>query len=98
MKIIIDNNTSDSRQFAIVEIDTKHCNYPYAIREALELALKLDRYSQETISAVFNKEFEDDKKMAEPDPNINEKSFFQSTGTSNLIDRTITATNGGNNE
>lgn len=98
MKIIIDNNTSDSRQSAIVEIDTKHCNYPYAIQEALELALKLDRYSQETINAVFNKEFEDGKKMAEPDPNINEKSFFQSTGTSNLIDLTISATNGGNNE
>lgn len=98
MKIIIDNNTSDSRQSAIVEIDTKHCQYPYAIREALELALKLDGYSQETISAVFNSEFEDAKKIAEIDAYLNEKSLFQSSGTSNQIDHTITATNGGSNE
>ena len=30
--------------------------------------------------------------------NINEKSLFQSSGTSNQIDRTFTATNGGSNE
>jgi hypothetical protein len=55
MKIIIDNNTSDSRQSAIVTIDTKHCNYPYAIREAFELALKLDGHAESVINEVFNR-------------------------------------------
>jgi hypothetical protein len=55
MKIIINNNNADSRQSAIVEIDTKHCNYPYAIREAFELALKLDGYTENTIDDVFNR-------------------------------------------
>ena len=54
MKIIIDNNTADSRQSAIVTIDTKHCNYRYAIREAFELALKLDGYAESVINDVFN--------------------------------------------
>jgi hypothetical protein len=55
MKIIINNNNADSRQSAIVEIDTKHCNYPYAIREAFKLALKLDGYTENTIDDVFNR-------------------------------------------
>ena len=64
MKITINNNNnSDSRESAIVEINTKHCHYPYSIRESLELALKLDGYSQETISKVFNQENEDAKKI-----------------------------------
>ena len=54
MKIIVDRNTPDSRQSAVVEIDTKYCNYPYAIREAIQLALELDGYSTETINEVFN--------------------------------------------
>jgi len=53
MKIIIDRNTPDSRQSAVVEIDMKHCYYPYAIRESIELALKLDGYSEDTIDEVF---------------------------------------------
>ena len=53
MKIIIDRNTPDSRQSAVVEIDMKYCHYPYAIRESIELALKLDGYSEETIDEVF---------------------------------------------
>ena len=55
MKIIINNNNADSRQSAIVEIDTKHCNYPYAIREAFELALKLDGHAESVIDDVFNR-------------------------------------------
>ena len=55
MKIIINNNNADSRQSAIVEIDTKHCTYPYAIRKAFELALKLDGYTENTIDDVFNR-------------------------------------------
>ena len=55
MKIIIDRNTTDSRQSAVVEIDTKHCHYPYAIRESIELALELDGYSKETINEVFGR-------------------------------------------
>jgi hypothetical protein len=53
--IITINRTNEERQTAIVTIDTKSCNYPYAIREALELALKLDGYSNYTIGEVFEK-------------------------------------------
>ena len=53
MKILIDRNTADSRQSAVVEIDLKHCYYPYAIREAIELALKLDGHDERTIDDVF---------------------------------------------
>jgi hypothetical protein len=53
MKIIIER-TNDERQSAIVTIDTKDCTYPYAIRETLELALKLDGHTQSVIDAVFN--------------------------------------------
>jgi hypothetical protein len=56
MKIIINRNTPDSRQSAVVEIDTKYCHYPYAIREAIELALKLDGYDERTIDDVFYKQ------------------------------------------
>ena len=55
MKIIIDRNSTESRQFAIVEIDTKECYYPYAIRDAFTLALDLDGFSKETIDEVFNR-------------------------------------------
>lgn len=65
MKIIIDRNTPDSRQSSIVTIDTKHCHYPYAIKEAIELALKLDGYSKETISEVFNNYNDECKKSNE---------------------------------
>jgi len=56
MKIIIDRNTLDSRQSAVVEIDTKYCHYPYAIREAIELALKLDGHDERTIDDIFCRE------------------------------------------
>jgi hypothetical protein len=53
MKITINRNSSDNRQSPIVTIDTTPCTYPYAIREAIELALSLDGYTQETINEVF---------------------------------------------
>ena len=52
MKIIIERNQSES-QTPIVTIDTKTCHYPYAIRNAIELALEIDGYSKETIREVF---------------------------------------------
>jgi hypothetical protein len=52
MKIIIDR-TNEERQSAIVTIDTKHCTYRYAIKDALELALKLDGHTQSVIDDVF---------------------------------------------
>ena len=54
MKIIINRKDSE-RQSPIVTIDTKSCHYPYAIREAIQLALELDGYTKETIDEVFNK-------------------------------------------
>ena len=92
MKIIINNNNnSDSRESAIVEINTKHCHYPYSIRESLELALKLDGYSQETISKVFNQENEDAKKIVSEEFQAKLDHYFPELATS----RTITTTNGG---
>lgn len=52
MKIIIEKNQNES-QTPIVTIDTKTCFYPYAIRNAIELALELDGYDKETIREVF---------------------------------------------
>jgi hypothetical protein len=52
MKIIVERNNNE-RQSPIVTIDTKTCHYPYAIRNALELALELDGYTKETIKEVF---------------------------------------------
>jgi hypothetical protein len=60
MRIIIDR-TNEERQTPIVTIDTKSCNYPNAIREALELALKLDGYTDNTIDEVFGRN-QDSKK------------------------------------
>lgn len=53
MKIIIERNQSES-QTPIVTIDTKTCHYPYAIRDAIELALELDGYGKDTINEVFD--------------------------------------------
>jgi len=65
--IITINRTNEERQTAIVTIDTKSCNYPYAIREALELALKLDGYSNYTIDEVFERN-QDCKKEVTNEP------------------------------
>ena len=53
MKIIIDKNKSIGRESPVVTIDTKTCHYPYAIRDAIELAMELDGYSKETIREAF---------------------------------------------
>ena len=61
MKIIVKNNNSE-RQSPEVTIDTSTCHYPYAIREALQLALELDGCDKETIKNVFNLQ-EDEKTL-----------------------------------
>jgi hypothetical protein len=52
MKIVIEPNKGE-RQTPEVIIDTTHCYYPYAIRDAIKLALELDGYDNETINEVF---------------------------------------------
>jgi hypothetical protein len=52
MKITITNH-NDQRQAPEVTIDTKSLTYPYAIRNALGLALELDGYDKSTIDEVF---------------------------------------------
>jgi hypothetical protein len=52
MKIVIEPNKNE-RQTPEVIIDTKTCYYPYAIRDAIELALELDGYDKATINEVF---------------------------------------------
>jgi hypothetical protein len=54
MKIEINRNDSET-QTPIIIIDTKTCHYPYAIRNAIELALELDGYTKETINEVFGR-------------------------------------------
>ncbi len=53
--IITVKRKDGERQTPIVTIDTKTCLYPYAIMEALELALRLDGYDESTIKQVFNR-------------------------------------------
>lgn len=55
MRIIIDRNEVEERQSAIIEIDTKKCYYPYAIREAIELALSLDGFTDDSIDEIFGR-------------------------------------------
>lgn len=64
MKIIIDRS-NEERQSPITTIDTKTCHYPYAIREAIELALKLDGYTEDTIDEVFGRQKVDCKREGE---------------------------------
>lgn len=40
----------------VTTIDTEACSHSYAIREALELALKLDGCDESIIDQVFNRE------------------------------------------
>ena len=51
MKIII--KRKGESQTPKVIINTKDCHYPYAIRNAIKLALELDGYSKETVNEVF---------------------------------------------
>lgn len=53
MRIIIDNRDFDSTQRPLVTIDTHTCTYPYAIRNAIKLALELDGYIEKTINEVL---------------------------------------------
>ena len=57
------------RQKPIVAIDTETCHYPYAIAEALQLALQLDGYGESTIKEVFNQQ-NDTKCQSEPSGDI----------------------------
>ena len=70
MKIIVERN-QDERQTPVVTIDLKNCYYPYAIRNAIELALELDGYDASTIKEVFN-QMPDAK--CEPSPDLERQS------------------------
>jgi len=52
--IITVKRKDGERQSPIVTIDTETCLHPYAIMEALELALKLDGHDENAIKQVFN--------------------------------------------
>jgi hypothetical protein len=54
MKITIERNEKE-HQGANVTIDTKGLIYPYAIREALELAMEIDGYTKQGIAEVFGR-------------------------------------------
>ena len=53
MKIIIEENQSET-ETPIVTVDLKTCHYPYAIRNAIKLALKVYGYEDDLINEVFN--------------------------------------------
>ena len=50
MKIIVKRN----EQEAEVTIDLKDVYHPYAIRDAIQLALEIDGFTEEIIAEVFN--------------------------------------------
>jgi hypothetical protein len=49
--IITINKKTDNAP--IVTVDTSTCYYPYAIRDAIKLALKIDGHDEVTINEVF---------------------------------------------
>jgi hypothetical protein len=53
MVIIIDKK--GEHQSPKITIDTKECHYPYAIRESIELALKLDGHEEDMIKEIFGR-------------------------------------------
>jgi len=73
--IITIKRKDGDKQTPTVTIDTKTCYHPYAIREALELSLKLDGYDESTIKQVFN--LHDDIKV--PDISEFDSSEFDSS-------------------
>ena len=50
MKILVKKNEHQPE----VTIDLKDVHYPYAIRDAIQLALEIDGFTKETIEEVFN--------------------------------------------
>lgn len=52
MKITIERNDNEIQR-PVVTINTETCHYPYAIRNALKLALELDGHDENTVSEVF---------------------------------------------
>ena len=50
MKIVIKRNEQQPE----VTFDLKDVHYPYAIRDAIQLALEIDGFTKETIAEVFN--------------------------------------------
>ena len=54
MEIKIGNRNNEPQK-AIIIIKTDHLVYPYSIRNTIELALKLDGYTKETIDEVFGR-------------------------------------------
>lgn len=50
MKIVVKRNEQQPE----VTIDLKDVHYPYAIRNAIQLALEIDGFTKETIAEVFN--------------------------------------------
>lgn len=69
MKITIERNDNEIQR-PIVTINTETCHYPYAIRNALKLALELDGYDESTINEVFGM-MPDTKCSEEEDGNSN---------------------------
>jgi len=50
MRILVKKNEHQPE----VTIDLKDVHYPYAIRDAIQLALEIDGFTKETIEEVFN--------------------------------------------
>lgn len=50
IKVVVKRNEQQPE----VTIDLKDVHHPYAIREAIQLALEIDGFTKETISEVFN--------------------------------------------
>ena len=55
MKIIIDNRVNDPKS-PIITINTKYCTDIYSFKKAMELAVKLDGYSERDINTIFGRD------------------------------------------
>jgi len=55
MIITIDRNGDGDSQHPVITIDTQSCHYPYAVRNAIELALKLDGHTDQAINEIFGR-------------------------------------------
>jgi|TARA_B110000908_G_C10075681_1_gene367189 hypothetical protein len=82
MVIIIDKK--GEHQSPKITIDTKDCHYPYAIKESIELALKLDGHEENMIREIFGRsrvECDGAQPDEEPDEELDYQDLYMSLKT-----------------
>jgi ethanolamine utilization protein EutQ (cupin superfamily) len=77
MKIIVKRNEQQPK----ITLDLKDVHYPYAIRDAIQVALEIDGFTKETIAEIFN-QMPDAKAEESVELVSNDCSFYQPDGSS----------------